>query len=155
MKGTPMSVSVNLAWKSGLKFAAQVKDRKIQLNSGELIDSAFTPMELFLVSLVGCTAMDVIWILERQHQKIEGFEITANGKRRDEDPKTYESIDLEFEVRGEGIRKDAVERAIRLSQEKYCSVKAMVKDSVRLNIKYGIAADNKPEEKYQYDPSSR
>jgi putative redox protein len=154
MQGAAMSVAVNLAWKSGLKFDAQVKDRKIQLNSADQMDSAFTPMELFLVSLVGCTAMDVQWILERQRQKIEGFEITANGNRRDEDPKSYESVDLEYVVRGKGIRKDAVERAIRLSQEKYCSVKAMVRDSVRLNITYRILGDNKPEEKYEYNPAS-
>lgn len=107
-------------------------------------------MELFLVSLAGCTAMDVQWILERQRQKIEYFKIVANGKRRDEDPRSYESIDLEYVVKGADIRKDAVERAIRLSLEKYCSVRAMVKDSVKLNITYRISDGNKPEEKFDY-----
>jgi putative redox protein len=126
----------------------------IRLNSADPIDSAFTPMELFLVSLAGCTAMDVQWILKRQHQRIERFEVIANGKRRDEDPRSYESINLEYTVKGEGIRKDAVERAIRLSQEKYCSVKAMVKDSVKLSITYRIFDGNKPEEKFNYKASS-
>jgi putative redox protein len=150
-----MSISVNLAWSSGLKFDAQVKDRKIQLNSADQMDSAFTPMELFLVSLAGCTAMDVQWILERQRQKITRFEIRASGKRQNEDPRFYESIDLEYIVQGENIRKDAVDRAIRLSQEKYCSVRAMVKDSVKLNITYRIAAGDKSEEKYVYQPAIR
>jgi putative redox protein len=110
-------------------------------------------MELFLVSLAGCTAMDVQWILERRRQKIEYFQITANGKRRDEDPRSYESIDLEYVVKGENVRKDAVERAIRLSQEKYCSVRAMVKDSVKLNITYRISDGSKPEEKFTYKTS--
>ena len=145
-----MSVSVNLTWDSGLKFEAKLNDRKIQLNSADQMDSAFTPMELFLVSLAGCTAMDVQWILERQRQKIEYFQIIAKGKRRDEDPRSYESIDLEYVVKGANIRKDAVERAIRLSQEKYCSVRAMVKDSVKLNITYRISDGNKPEEKFDY-----
>ncbi len=145
-----MSVSVNLTWNSGLKFEAKLNDRKIQLNSADQMDSAFTPMELFLVSLAGCTAMDVQWILERQRQKVEYFQITAKGKRRDEDPRSYESIDLEYVVKGADIRKDAVERAIRLSQEKYCSVRAMVKDSVKLNITYRISDGNKPEEKFDY-----
>jgi putative redox protein len=148
-----MSISVNLAWSSGLKFDAQVKDRKIQLNSADQMDSAFTPMELFLVSLAGCTAMDVQWILERQRQKITRFEIRASGKRQNEDPRFYESIDLEYIVQGENIRKDAVDRAIRLSQEKYCSVRAMVKDSVKLNITYRIAAGDKTEENYVYQPA--
>lgn len=148
-----MSVSVNLTWDSGLKFEAQLNDRKIKLNSADQMDSAFTPMELFLVSLAGCTAMDVQYILERQRQKIERFKITANGKRRDEDPRSYESINLEYVVKGKNIRKDAVERAIRLSQEKYCSVRAMVKDSVKLNITYRISDANKPEEKFEYKTS--
>ena len=145
-----MSVSVNLTWDSGLKFEAQLNDRKIQLNSADQMDSAFNPMELFLVSLAGCTAMDVQWILERQRQKVDYFEIAANGKRRDEDPRSYESIDLEYVVKGANIRKGAVERAIRLSLEKYCSVRAMVKDSVKLNITYRISDGNKPEEKFDY-----
>jgi putative redox protein len=114
---------------------------------------AFTPIELFLVSLAGCTAMDVQYILERQRQKIEYFKVTANGKRRDEDPRSYESIDLEYVVKGEKVRKDTVERAIRLSQEKYCSVRAMVKDSVKLNITYRISDGKKPEERFEYNTS--
>jgi len=148
-----MSISVNLTWDSRLKFEAQLNDRKIQLNSADQMDSAFTPMELFLVSLAGCTAMDVQYLLERQRQKIERLQITANGKRRDEDPRSYESINLEYAVRGENIRKNAVEKAIRLSQEKYCSVRAMVKDSVKLNITYRISDGNKPEEKFEYKTS--
>ena len=148
-----MSISVNLTWDSRLKFEAQLNDRKIQLNSADQMDSAFSPMELFLVSLAGCTAMDVQYILERQRQKIERFQITANGKRRDEDPRSYESINLEYAVKGENIRKNAVEKAIRLSQEKYCSVRAMVKDSVKLNITYRISDGNKPEEKFEYKTS--
>ncbi len=148
-----MSVSTRLTWNSGLEFDAQVNDRKIRLNSAEQMDSAFTPMELFLVSLAGCTAMDVQYILERQRQRIKHLIITASGKRRDDDPRSYESIDLEYEVAGEDIRKDALERAIRLSQEKYCSVRAMVKDSVKLNITYRISDGNEPEARFEYKPS--
>ncbi|HUO42365.1 MAG TPA: OsmC family protein [Methylomirabilota bacterium] len=140
-----MSVSVILTWDSGLKFDAQLNDRKIQLNSADQMHAAFTPMELFLVSLAGCTAMDVQWILERQRQKVERFEVTANGTRRDEDPRSYESINLEYVISGENVRKDAVERAIRLSREKYCSVMSMVKDSVKLNITYRISEGSKTE----------
>ena len=148
-----MSVAVSLTWDSGLKFDAQVDDRRIHLDSADQMGSAFTPMELFLFSLAGCTAMDVQWILEKQRQKVERFEVNADGKRRDEDPRSYESINLEYVVRGENVRKDAVERAIRLSQEKYCSVMAMVKDSVKLNISYRISKGNKPEEKCEYTKS--
>jgi len=149
-----MSVSVNLTWDSGLKFDVEVNDRRIHLNAADQMGSAFTPMELFLISLAGCTAMDVQWILEKQRQKIERFEVNVNGNRRDEDPRSFESINLEYVFRGENVRRDAVERAIRLSQEKYCSVMAMVKDSVRLYVAYRISEANKPEAKFEYKKST-
>jgi putative redox protein len=107
-------------------------------------------MELFLVSLAGCTAMDVQWILEKQRQKVEGLEISVRGVRREEDPAYYEKIYLEYSVRGQSIRKDAVERAIRLSQEKYCPVRAMIKETVKTHITYTIANGKGTEQKFVY-----
>jgi len=113
---------------------------------------AFTPMELFLVGLAGCTAMDVQWIMDKERQQVDRLEISARGARRDEDPRYYETIDLEYTLAGPSIRKDAVERAIRLSQEEYCSVRAMVTNRVRFNITYKIANGTEPEQKYVYTP---
>jgi putative redox protein len=103
-----------------------------------------------LAGLAGCTAMDVQWIMDKQRQQVDRLEISAQGTRRDEDPKYYETIDLEYTLAGPSIRKDAVETAIRLSQEKYCSVRAMVANSVRINITYKIANGTEPEQKYVY-----
>jgi putative redox protein len=116
---------------------------------------AFTPMELFLVALAGCTAMDVQWIMDRQRQKANKFNMEVSGVRRAEDPKYYESIDMRYNLAGPGLRKDAVERAIRLSLEKYCSVRAMVNDSVKLNITYTITTGTEPEKLYTYAPSKK
>lgn len=145
-----MSISAHLSWREGLKFRAQIEDRSLQLDSAEKMDGVFTPMEFFLVALGGCTAMDVQWILDRQRQKVDRFDIDVHGKRRDDDPRYYESIDLEYIFAGDGIRKDAVERAIRLSQEKYCSVRAMVNDKVKFNITYRIENQN-DSEKFVFD----
>ena len=133
-----------------LKFDVNVAGRRLELNSSEAMGQAFTPMELFLVALAGCTAMDVQWIMDRQRQKLDKFDMTISGIRREEDPKYYESIDITYSFAGPNIRKDAVERAIRLSQEKYCSVRAMVKDSVKLNITYAIKDGTHPETPYAY-----
>lgn len=132
-------VSVQLRHSEGLKFDVALDGRKVTLDSSEVMGHAFTPMELFLVALGGCTAMDVQWIMDRQRQKFAKFEMTISGVRRTEDPKFYESIDIHYSFAGPGVRKDAVERAIRLSQEKYCSVRAMIKDIVKLNITYTIS----------------
>ena len=92
--------------------------------------------------------MDVQWIMDRQRQKLNRFDIAINGTRRKEEPRYYDSIDLRYSFKGDNIRKDAVARAIRLSQEKYCSVRAMLKDSVKLTITYTIANGNQAKREY-------
>jgi len=146
-----MEVSIKLKWKEALKFNVEVADgRALELNSAQEMGRAFTPMELFLFALVGCTAMDVAWILERQRQHIHNLEISVRGTRREDDPKYYEAIDLDYRIQGEQIRKEAVERAIRLSQDKYCSVRAMIKDKVKLKISFKIVDAAGKEEVFNY-----
>jgi putative redox protein len=148
-----MEVSVKLKWNKALRFNAEVADgRAVEINSAEDMGHAFAPMELFLFALAGCTAMDVVWILERQRQKVDNFEISARGIRRKEDPKYYEIADLEYKIEGKGIRKDAVERAIRLSQQKYCSVQAMINDNVNVRITYKIRDGEGQEQTFRYAP---
>jgi len=141
---------VRLHHSEALKFDVDVSGRRLEMNSSEARGQAFSPMELFLVALAGCTAMDVQWIMERQRQKLDKFDMAISGVRRKEDPKYYESIEITYSFAGQGIRRDAVERAIRLSQEKYCSVRAMVKDSVKLKITYTITNGTREETRYTY-----
>jgi putative redox protein len=150
---TGNQVSAELHHSEGLKFNVELGGRRIQLDSSKEMGQAFTPMELFLVALAGCTAMDVQWIMDRQRQKLNRFDIAINGTRREEDPKYYDSIDIRYSLAGDHIRKDAVERAIRLSQEKYCSVRAMIKDSVKVNITYTISNGKQPEQEYTLAPA--
>ena len=151
-----MEISAKLKWSNELKFDVEIAEgRALELNSTQEMGRAFTPMELFLVSLAGCTAMDVQWILEKQRLRIDKMEISVRGIRREEDPKYYEKIDLEYSIVGQDVKKSAVERAIRLSQEKYCSVRAMLNDNVKLNIGYTIAKDKGPSEKFNYAASPK
>ena len=150
-----MEVSAKLRWNSELKFNAEVAPgRGLELNSAKEMGGAFTPMELFLVALAGCTAMDVQWIIGRERQQVDRFEISVKGKRREEDPQYYETIDLEYVIGGRDLTKNAVERAIRLSQEKYCSVRAMLKSNVTLNVTYRIQGHDGTEERFTYTPSA-
>jgi putative redox protein len=150
-----MAVSVGIRRVEGLKFNVDVAGRTLELNSAEEMGKAFTPMELFLVSLGGCTAMDVQYVMDRQRQKVGNLEISVQGKRRENDPKYYETIDLEYSLEGQNIKKEAVEKAIRLSQDEYCSVKAMVKDNVRINVAYRIKNVGIPEQRYVYSSGAR
>ena len=133
-----------------LKFEVDVDGRRLELNSSDTMGQAFTPMELFLVALAGCTAMDVQWIMDRERQKMDKFNLSISGVRRPEDPMYYESVDIRYSFVGSNISRDAVERAIRLSQEKYCSVRAMIKDVVRLSTTYTISNGAEPETVYNY-----
>ena len=153
MTGSKNVVSAKLHHSDALRFNVDVGGRGIELDSAEEMGNAFSPMELFLVALAGCTAMDVQWILGRQRQKVDRFDMTVSGTRREEDPRYYESIDINYNLAGSELRKDAVERAIRLSQEKYCSVRAMLKDTVKLNVTYTVANGTQPSATYTYASS--
>jgi putative redox protein len=86
-------------------------------------------MELVLVALAGCTAMDVISILQKQRQPVRGLEVLVRAERAEQHPKVYTSFEVTYRVQGEGIDRRAVERAVALSEEKYCSVGAMLQQS--------------------------
>jgi putative redox protein len=88
--------------------------------------SATTPVELVLIALAGCAGMDVISILRKQRQPVIGLEVRAHGQRRDELPRIFTAIGLHFVVRGAGVAPTAIERAIELTQTRYCSVWGML-----------------------------
>jgi putative redox protein len=83
-----------------------------------------SPMELLLVALAGCTGMDVISILRKKRQDVTDYTISVRGVRREEYPQTFTAITVEHTVTGRSINPDAVQRAIELSETKYCSVGA-------------------------------
>lgn len=90
-------------------------------------DAGFRPMELLLVGLAGCTAMDVISILRKKRQNVTGLEVRVEGKRAVDHPRVYTEICVEYVVRGQGVDPRAVERSIELSETKYCSAMAMLR----------------------------
>jgi putative redox protein len=80
------------------------------------------PSELILVALGGCTGIDVISILKKRRQEVTGFEIELVGEQDPQPPWTYRRINVHYTLRGSNLKENAVERAIKLSEEKYCSV---------------------------------
>jgi len=96
-------------------------------------DSATKPLELLLVALGGCTGMDVVPLLEKMRQDVTAFELNVSAERSEEHPKVYVRIDLEYVVTGRGLEEDKVKRAVELSQDKYCSVSAMLKKACPVN----------------------
>lgn len=84
-----------------------------------------SPMEFLLAGLAGCTAVDVVLMLQKQRQQVSGISVEASGKRAEEHPRVYTEVTLRYLIQGSEIDSKSVERAIRLSEEKYCSASAM------------------------------
>jgi len=101
-------------------------------------EAACTPMELVLIALGGCSGADVVSILDKKKVSLKGFEINIDAERADDYPKVFTKINLEYVFYGQTIKSEHIERAITLSQEKYCSVLAMLKNSVTINSTYKI-----------------
>ncbi|NQT34009.1 OsmC family protein [bacterium] len=99
------------------------------------------PMELVLQAIGGCSGMDIIFILKKRKRELEQFEIRIEGTKRDEHPKIFEEINIVYRAKGEGITMKELERAASLSMEKYCSVSAMLRNSVKINWKCELIED--------------
>ena len=97
------------------------------------------------VALGGCTGMDVVPLLKKMRQNVTAVELNITAERSEEHPKVYTRIDLEYVVVGSDLAEDKVRRAIELSQEKYCSVSAMLKKACPVNYTVRVVAQNPPQ----------
>ncbi len=101
-------------------------------------DTAPRPTELVLMGLGGCTAMDVISILRKKRQDVKGLEVVVRAKRAESHPKKFTEIHLEYIVRGRSVSEEAVKRAVQLSMDRYCSVKASLEGVAGFSYNYRI-----------------
>jgi putative redox protein len=99
-----------------------------------------TPKELLLMALAGCTSMDVVSILKKKRSPVAGYECIVKGVERDEHPRIFTEIHIEYVLYGDGIKPEDAERAIELSTTKYCSVSAMLSASCQISHSYRIEA---------------
>jgi putative redox protein len=104
-------------------------------------DLAPRPMELVLAGTGGCTAYDVVLILRKSGQDVRGCEVTLDAERATTDPKVFTAIRFHFTVRGRGLKPNVVERAIKLSHDKYCSASAMLAHTAALEMTWEIVED--------------
>ncbi len=136
-----------VTWVEGLQFVARAgaSGHAIVLDGvaehGGL-ESGTRPMEALLLSLGGCTGMDVISVLLKKRQQVTGFRVNVKGIRAEEHPRRYVRIELEYVVRGRNVSPQAVERAIELSQTKYCGVTA----SLNSEIVHAYRIEEEPQE---------
>ncbi len=137
-----MTMDAKVIWKDKLNFVGLgSKQFSIPLNSEAFVDGepdSLAPMELVAIGLAGCTAMDVIAILEKKRQVVTAFEVQVHAERASEFPKVFTNIVIEYIVEGHHVEPAAVERSIELSATKYCPVQAMLKSACKIEHKYTI-----------------
>jgi putative redox protein len=97
-----------------------------------------SPVEMLLMALGACSAIDVITILEKARTPVESFKMELTGERAETHPRVFTKIHVEYIVKGQGINPAALEHAIELSEEKYCSVSAMVRDIAKITSSFRI-----------------
>lgn len=104
-------------------------------------NDGFRPLELMLVSLLGCTAMDVISILRKKRQTVTAFEVKGHADRAPAHPKVFTAVTIEYHVTGRQVEEKAVVRSIELSATRYCPAQAMLGKVVPIRLKYFIYED--------------
>jgi putative redox protein len=132
-----MTIQAKLEWKERMQFVGQAGDGPsvfIDSNEGRTGPS---PMEMVLMGVAGCTAMDVIYIMKKRRVDVTGFRVNITGERAENYPKRYTRILIEYLIEGKGITTKDVERAIKLSTTKYCS--AMASLNAQVETSYRIA----------------
>lgn len=143
-------VKVNVHWTGGMQFSGESIDTGHSLvmdadpeHGGK--NSGFRPIHLLLVALGGCTGMDVISIMKKKRQAVTALTINIRGEKREiEDPHVYTRISVEYVFTGNNLSEGAVERAVRLSEEKYCSVMATLRPLTKIEIYWRISGEAKP-----------
>ena len=141
-----LSMECKVSWmgQDGMAFAAET-------GSGHLVtmdgapegggrNLAPRPMEMVLLGTGGCTAYDVVMILKKSRQEVAGCSVTLKAERASEDPKVFTKIHFHFTVTGKNLNPATVERAIKLSHDKYCSASIMIAKTAELTHSFDIVA---------------
>lgn len=124
---------INVKWTGGQQFLGTDEAGHVVVTDTQ--GQGFKPPDLLLVSLVGCAGVDVVSILEKKRQKFSSIEATVSKQNAPEPPWTIEKIEVEWIVRGRGLKQKAVEDAVRLAEEGYCSVSASLKSELVTKVR--------------------
>ena len=130
--------TAHVQWVGKERFIAQSPSgHLVAVDSDRSSNGAPSPMELLLVALGACTATDVVSILAKQRQKLESLEVEVSGERAEEPPRMWTRLEIVYKLRGL-LDERAVERAVRLSEEKYCSVAATLRKTASITYRIEI-----------------
>ena len=119
-----MAIQAHLKWTDGLQFVARAGDGPAVVMDSSDGASGVSPMQMVLMGVAGCTAIDIALIMKKKRVCMSRFEIVITGDQAEDHPRRYTKITIEYLLYGKGIKAGAVEQAIELSEKKYCSAMA-------------------------------
>ena len=134
-----MKNSIKVNWNGNMSFKSVINGHEILVDAAEPVggeDRGPRPKPLMLMALAGCTGMDVVSILKKMRVEIEDFNISVESDMTEEHPKVYSGMHLIYEFKGKDLDTAKLEKAVNLSQERYCGVSAMYKQA--MNLPYEI-----------------
>jgi putative redox protein len=138
-----MTKHVNVTWLQKRQFVGVGGSQRAVVMSGQDEDNVIgvSPSEMLLLGLAGCSAYDVVGILEKRKARLTGLEVKVSAEQEADPPWPYRQIHLEYIVRGQGLTEKAVGDAIHLSETKYCSVAATIRPTAEITTSFQIIED--------------
>jgi putative redox protein len=137
-----MANKARIKWIEGSRFVGESGSGHAVVMEGKAPEGetsiGISPMEMLLLGLGGCSSIDVLMILQKAREKVTDVVVEIEGERAGEIPKVYKRIHAHYIVTGHGLRPSAVERAIKLSAEKYCSASVMLAETAEITHDFEI-----------------
>lgn len=130
-----MKTSLNVNWKEGMSFETEINGHKITIDASKAVggqDKGPTPKPLMLLSLAGCTGIDVVSILKKMRVEFDDFDIEVQANMTEEHPKHYDSMHVIYKLWGKDMDIKKIEKAVSLSDERYCGVSAVYKKAIKM-----------------------
>lgn len=126
---------VKTSWKEGMVFQSEIRNHQVRMDTVPDLgtDTAPSPKEMVLAGLAGCTGMDVVSLFRKMRVDFTGLEIRVETDLTEEHPKVFSEISMRYIVSGKNADHDKVEKAIKLSFERYCGVTAMLMKNSPIN----------------------
>lgn len=143
---------VSISWEGNMKFVGtDATGIAVPMDAAAVYggqNEGIRPMELMLMSIGGCTGIEVAHILNKMRVQYQSFDIEVNGERANDHPKVFTNIDIIYKLTGENISPQKVNKALQLAAEVYCSAANMANKTAKINYKFAIN-----DEVYDYQPS--
>lgn len=132
---------VKVSYLGNMAFEAEVDGHKIIVDAAEAVggeNRGPRPKPLMLTALAGCTGMDVVAILKKMRVEFEDFNVTVEGDLTDEHPKEFSKMNVIYRFKGKGLPLDKLQKAVNLSEERYCGVSALYKKAIEITSEIQI-----------------